>query len=90
MNLKCRQGDLAIIIKSKAGNEGKVIACVKYVSTPPLFDLCGNEPYDYWEIDRALTSSAGRQLKYIHDSWLLPIGKKVEERARELEYEGDK
>lgn len=27
--MNCKQGDLAIIIKSRAGNEGKIVRCVR-------------------------------------------------------------
>lgn len=29
--MNCKQGDLAIIVKSYAGNEGKVVRCVEYL-----------------------------------------------------------
>lgn len=33
MQLNCKKGDIAIVIKSSAGNEGKVVRCLELVVT---------------------------------------------------------
>lgn len=48
--MNCKQGDMAMIIKSLAGNEGKVVTCLEFVggNTPGC-----NPPKnkDFWRID---------------------------------------
>lgn len=87
MALRCKEGDIAIIIKSSAGNEGKQVTCLQYIGqVPPMYDKQSNRMIhligdDFWEIDRMLpTVSAddvkltGRAFPYAQDSCLLPIG----------------
>ena len=33
--LNCKQGDLAIVIRSHAGNEGKIVTCVRLTTDVP-------------------------------------------------------
>jgi len=67
--MNCKQGDLALIIISKAGNEGKMVTCVKFVGDTPINSEC----HDCWEIDRILITNDGRLTNLYSDAWLLPI-----------------
>jgi len=52
--MNCKQGDLAIVVRSKAGNEGKICTCLKL--HPPGYDgmnlFCG----PIWETDIKLNT----------------------------------
>ena len=50
--LNCRPGDLAVVVRSSAGNEGKVVTCVRL--WPPGTDNTHVEDGPVWEIDRPL------------------------------------
>jgi hypothetical protein len=70
MFLRCKVGDLAVIVKSAAGNEGKIVRVVKFVGQAPS----NHVPYnDMWEIDRKLPTNKGNLIDQISDSMLRPI-----------------
>ena len=52
--LNCRQGDLAIVIKSEAGNEGRIVRCLEFVGGPAI----GGDMFhtDCWRVEGVLTS----------------------------------
>lgn len=77
--MNCKQGDLAVIVYSRAGNEGKIVTCLKL--HPPGYDLTDKEHGPVWEVDRndliavwagtgAIASTNGNA---IPDSFLRPI-----------------
>ena len=68
--MNCKQGDLAIIVKSVAGNEGKIVRCIRYVGIVEYNDG-GNDPS--WEVDIMLKKLDGLSNKIIADWQLLPI-----------------
>lgn len=47
--MNCKEGDLAMIVKSKAGNEGKIVRCIQYVGA-----VDGVLPKDCWLIDGSI------------------------------------
>lgn len=57
MTLRCKPGDLAIIVKSVSGNAGKIVTIGKFIGQTEVMiygknmDMPGN---DYWEIDRPI------------------------------------
>ena len=66
--MNCKQGDLAIVVKSRAGNEGKILKCIKFVGRVPGW--CGE---DRWEVDVRLRSRLGGVCITFRDAWLRPI-----------------
>lgn len=83
--MNCSQGDMCLIIRSRAGNEGRVVSCVKFVGTIPDIKVCnftiGFEHEDYWEVDQYVNGQAGKgkvqfTMKHVRDSYMIPIGKK--------------
>lgn len=66
--MNCKQGDLAIVVRSKAGHEGKIFRCVSYVGKARGF--FGD---DYWEIDAIVLSIDGKPNSFFRDSWMRPI-----------------
>lgn len=66
--MNCKPGDLAVLVRSDAGNEGKIVTCVKYVGFVPTWRY-----NDLWEIDRGLLDNFGEISKYASDSCLKPL-----------------
>lgn len=70
----CKQGDLARVIRSEAGNRDKIVQCVRAVG--PMKVLWPDDRFTdefMWEIDRELPRMDGRTTKMIPDSCLQPI-----------------
>jgi hypothetical protein len=69
MKLNCKKGDLAVIVRSEAGNEGCVVQCVALL--PP-----GAEGWaslgPRWLIDRPIMSSKG-PIHSVADARLRPL-----------------
>lgn len=74
MTLNCKQGDLAIIVKSVSGNEGKIVRCVRYAGmieyTTPNFSLLRLES---WEVDVQVKGCFGQLHRLMPDSHLRPL-----------------
>lgn len=68
--MNCKQGDLAIVVKSWAGNEGKIVRCIKYAGVQPWQD---GEDLPSWEIDIDLPGVYGPPENIIADEQLRPI-----------------
>jgi len=66
--MNCKEGDLAIIVNSQAGNEGKIVQCIKYIGT--YKDYYGN---DRWKINTPILNSIGKLSYTVRDSQLRPI-----------------
>lgn len=70
--MNCKQGDLAIIVQSDAGNEGKIVRCVKYLGAF-LYWGSGDDLIDTWETDVALPSTTGELGYDVRDCQLRPL-----------------
>lgn len=66
--MNCKQGDLAVIVRSAAGNEGKIVRCVRFIGYVPGF--IGE---DRWEIDLDLPTMLGGTCRHVMDGWMRPI-----------------
>lgn len=66
--MNCKPGDLAIIVKSPAGNAGKIVRCIRFVGK--VDGWVGN---DRWETDSELPSTCGWVTRTMRDSYLRPI-----------------
>jgi len=66
--MNCKKGDLAIAVKSVAGNEGKIMTCIRYIGS-----VEGYFGSDYWEVDLSTPSKYGKNNRIYRDSWLRPI-----------------
>lgn len=75
--MNCKPGDLAIVVKSWAGNEGKIVRCIKLDSRRSFFDNVSPDgvtpPEPIWIIDKHLLGCDGSFSDYIADSQLRPI-----------------
>ena len=75
MTLRCKPGDMALIIRSSCGNEGKIVTCLEFIGKE-------NDNWhangDRWRIDRKIpwTDKSGRirgEHDTISDRYLMPI-----------------
>jgi hypothetical protein len=73
MKLNCKQGDLAVIVRSCCGNEGKIVRCVELDLTgqilSPTLEIL-NEPA--WVTDPPVRGWIGG-IAPVHDALLRPI-----------------
>ncbi len=72
--LNCRPGDLARIVNSEAGNNDKIVLCVRFAGLVP-FGFIGARPKILagWVIDRELRGGDGRYSNVVEDCKLRPI-----------------
>lgn len=67
--MNCKPGDLAIVIKSHAGNLGKVVICGQLVMNPPGF-----MPGAWWTTDVPLNFTRTRtSARLSYDSYMIPL-----------------
>lgn len=76
--MNCKPGDLAVVIRSWAGNEGRVVQCIELdawkSNIPGQFpDGRSSPPEPIWVIDRPLPDFDGDMDCTIADSQLKPI-----------------
>ena len=80
--MNCQKGDLAIIVRSKCGNEGRIVRCLEYVGKGVHVDATdGTQMYfdrDLWRIDQVINSINNhtgivRQTYHCHDDVLRPL-----------------
>ena len=81
--MNCKTGDLAIVVKSKAGNEGKIVTCLELIPAyVNVLDVNGvfitfNQPF--WKVDQEMkmfnnhTGNITANSYYCTDSCLLPL-----------------
>lgn len=73
--MNCKQGDLAIVVKSELGNEGKVVRCIRVLSKKES-DALMYWSGPLWEVDAPLKASFGFVVTYTNhcpDSYLRPL-----------------
>lgn len=70
--LNCKEGDLAIIVKSYSGNEGKIVKCLRYFEKEWTLEN-GTKYLPSWEIDIKLGNKYGYFHNSIPDEQLRPI-----------------
>lgn len=68
MTLRCKPGDLAIVVRSEAGHEGKIVRVLRFIGVHHAYWA-----EDLWETDTLARSALGRLDAYFSDSQLLPI-----------------
>ena len=82
MKLNCKQGDLAIVVRSTCGNEGKIVRCLEVMYTDRVPDVEGwmhrfaGGPRWVWRIDRTINFSNMFdvvQIEYCSDDKLRPL-----------------
>lgn len=77
--MNCKQGDLAIVVQSLAGNEGKIVRCLEFVGTGRcdagtiLVAPNGRAHADLWRTDATIHTDTGSTTRLMSDSLLRPI-----------------
>lgn len=72
--MNCKPGDLAIIVWSAAGNEGKIVRCVRLLGERLWYGPGeASMPYPTWEVDRDLHDWGGEVGRDVPDAQLRPI-----------------
>jgi hypothetical protein len=73
--MNCKQGDLAIQIRSSAGNEGRIVRCVRFIGHGRKRRPGGvmRDVPDLWEIDPPGRTWDGKWTNEVSDAWLRPI-----------------
>ena len=80
--MNCKKGDLAIIVSSFCGNEGKIVQCLELLITDIFLDTEGKSHLHKrgvqpaWRIDRPINFSNGFdtvQVMYCSDARLRPL-----------------
>lgn len=72
--MNCKQGDLAVFVRSTAGNEGKIVTCVEFLGPRRLKwpdNVVRKSPC--WKIDRLLIGCKGDLTDIVADEFLRPI-----------------
>lgn len=68
--MNCKPGDLAVIVRSWAGNEGKIVRCVRFIGR---IEYLNGTIADSWEIDPPQIGQLGNPSNKIADFQLHPI-----------------
>ena len=72
--MNCKQGDLAVIVKSWAGNEGKIVHCVRLATHLDIARVNFEKNMGaVWVVDTSLTTERGRQVSLALDCQIRPI-----------------
>jgi hypothetical protein len=71
--MNCKPGDLAIVVWSEAGNEGKILRCLRLVRKSVLMKNFEVKEDWCWEIDRQIPGCHGTPTRFVRDSILRPI-----------------
>jgi len=72
--MNCKQGDLAVIVRSSAGNEGKIVRCLSFLPSLTCRQLDGTlVTSPAWVVDRAIFGWDGYRLPGVRDALLRPI-----------------
>ena len=72
--LRCWPGCLAVIIRSEAGNEGRIVHCIRLALSEEI-DRPRFHPHvgPVWLVDRVLPMSNGLRSRLVGDFQLTPI-----------------
>ena len=74
MSTNCKQGELARIVRSQAGNRDKIVQCVRAIGPKRVLHADDTFTVEFlWEIDRDLPNIAGQMQRVMADSDLRPI-----------------
>lgn len=72
--MNCKPGDLAVVIKSDAGNEGVILRCIRLSGVASWLGPRGETTLSpVWKVDRLLTDWQGASNDEIADDQLRPI-----------------
>jgi len=77
--MRCKQGDMAVITQSRAGESGKEVTCVSFVGQHKNI----THHSDVWKVDRPIKwlqeDGSTVERLYVPDSCLMPINPKSDD-----------
>lgn len=74
MKLNCKPMDLAVMVRSDADNEGKIVECIRLATTEEIKAInFASRHGPVWIISPGLISSHGRLVPMALDAYLHPI-----------------
>ena len=73
--MNCKQGELAVIVRSKAGNEGRIVKCVRLAS---IDEILGNFHFSWaglvvWVVDAELPATLFGTTNMFPDERMRPL-----------------
>lgn len=68
--MNCKQGDLAVFVKSSCWNEGKILTCIRYAGHIPTIT---RKHQHLWETDVPVRWNSGAIHNYAPDAYLRPL-----------------
>lgn len=72
--MNCKKGDLAIVVISTCGNEGKIVRCVEFAGDQRRISPVGDFEYDpCWIVEPNLPDWSGGRSLYTADHQLKPL-----------------
>lgn len=89
--MNCKQGEMAIVVRSRTGNEGKVLTCVRYMGYGYI-NMLGEFVADgipewnehVWETDTIIVLVSGHHGYLMYDSQLRPLRGNLTEDEEEI------
>ena len=70
--MNCKPGDLAVIVRSSAGNEGRMVQCLRLATSQEL-EEANFAPLPTWVLDQPLPTVLGAVVHMARDEALRPI-----------------
>lgn len=97
--MNCKQGDMAVVIRSSAGNHGRTVTCLELIGEGPMVLEHNGRKYMlsegfWWRVDRDMNLMFGGTIfmpdvaPFALDKYLMPIGSqdaKIESKETEEE-----
>lgn len=71
--MNCKPGDLAMLVFSRVGNEGKIFTVIRLATAGEVSDWRLNPRLTWWAISEPIRSSWGDYFEYAPDEFLRPI-----------------
>lgn len=72
--MNCKQGDLAVFVRSTAGNEGRIVRCVRLIAHSGFLARDGSViGGPTWEVDPPIFGWCGDRLSGVRDALLRPL-----------------
>jgi hypothetical protein len=85
--MNCKPDELAVMVRSAAGNEGRIVRCLRLATLNELLEANWNRRAGpVWVVDQILRTSHHRMAPLANDAWLRPIrpGDISDEEVRDL------
>ena len=71
--MNCKQGDLAVIVRSVAGNEGKIVRCVRFIGNEVASMGDGISIYAMWHVEPPINDWRGFAKSVCADAFMRPL-----------------